>query len=301
MVFSLHYFYHISILTLRRIVKQGKFPPHLRGRIWKCALRINKALYLYPGIYDQIIKQVQENAFQCDKSIETDARRVGSKEGKNELIANIQKAIVRYTKRDYHFSFMTFPLCLLLSHLSEEEAFWGLLEMIERYFEQSFYFIAEIKYKLFIHEQLFERYQPKLWEYFGEQGLPGSAYATLWLTGSFHYCPSELQERIYDGYLLEGPVFLQKISLAWLTLFAKEMLTMNFEEMVDVLRVTWPNAARRADKKLVRYAFELPGISKALEECNEIFHQSDIYRELQADLDAESSNQPACKSSRNVA
>ena len=129
-------------------------------------------------------------------------------------------------------------LCLL--HMPDEPAFWLVARLLQKYnlgtlFAPS---LAGLRLALYQLDRLLEARMPALCAHLQEEQFESSIFATKWFQTLFIYSlPMRYAERIFDAFLLEGPLVLFSVALAILEAGIEYdgLLEQNFEQMMEYL------------------------------------------------------------------
>ena len=129
-------------------------------------------------------------------------------------------------------------LCLL--YMPDKEAFWLLARLLKKYNLGQIFApdLAGLRLWLYQLDRLMEVRMPELFAHLREEGLESSIFATKWFQTLFIYSlPMRYACRIFDVFLLEGPLVLFTVSLAILdaAIEMDGLLDKNFEQMMDYL------------------------------------------------------------------
>ena len=136
---------------------------------------------------------------------------------------------------------MNFIAAMFLTFLSEEEAFWLLVVVMneEPYKLRELFGedMAGTHEVLYIAEKLLAQFLPKLSRHVEAEGIHVSMFVTQWLltlyTSTF---PFDLVARVWDSFLVEGWKVVYRVMLSLLDHASKDILDLHFEQILDYFR-----------------------------------------------------------------
>ena len=167
--------------------------------------------------------------------------------------ASLRRLLKAYSVYDRDVGYcqgMNFIAGMLLTLMSEEEAFWLFTfimhskpcQMHGMFGEH----MSETHKVLYVAEQLIQQFLPKLHKHLDREHVHITMFATQWLltqyTSSF---PFDLVTRIWDCFLVEGWKVTYRIMLALLVQCQAKLLKMSFEDILAFFR-TMPEAVEGA-------------------------------------------------------
>ncbi|KAL7552692.1 hypothetical protein ACHAWF_015922 [Thalassiosira exigua] len=136
---------------------------------------------------------------------------------------------------------MNFIAAMFLTFLSEEEAFWLLVVVMneEPYKLRELFGedMAGTHEVLYIAEKLLAQFLPKLAAHLEGEGIHVSMFVTQWLltvyTSTF---PFDLVAKVWDSFLVEGWKVVYRVMLSLLEVASKDISDMNFEDILAYFR-----------------------------------------------------------------
>jgi len=136
---------------------------------------------------------------------------------------------------------MNFIAGMFLTVMSEEEAFWLLVAVMnEKPCKMRGMFgegMRETHKVLHVAEKLIHHYLPRLARHFDKENVHVTMYATQWLltqyTSSFKF---DLVFRVWDAFLAEGWKIIYRVMLALLQKHQHQLMKMSFEEILTFFR-----------------------------------------------------------------
>ncbi|CAJ1934280.1 unnamed protein product [Cylindrotheca closterium] len=158
--------------------------------------------------------------------------------------AALRRVLRAYSYHDRDVGYcqgMNFIAGMFLTQLSEEEAFWVLVGVMNRepcHMRGLFREGMAITHKvLHVAEQLTYLHLPRLARHFKKEHIHVTMYATQWLltqyTSSFNF---DLVVRVWDSFLGEGWKIIYRVMLALLSQSQQKLLKMGFEDMLAYFR-----------------------------------------------------------------
>lgn len=135
----------------------------------------------------------------------------------------------------------SFIAAMFLTFLSEEEAFWLLVVVMneEPYKLRELFGedMAGTHEVLYIAEKLMHQFLPKLSQHMEAESIHISMFVTQWLltvyTSTF---PFELVSRVWDSFLVEGWKVVYRVMLALLEEASKDLMGLHFEQILNFFR-----------------------------------------------------------------
>lgn len=164
----------------------------------------------------------------------TDALGVGEGQG---ALRRVLRAYSMYDSEVGYCQGMNFITAMFLTFLSEEEAFWLLVVVMneEPYKLRELFGedMAGTHEVLYIAEKLLAQFLPKLARHLEEETIHVSMFVTQWLltlyTSTF---PFDLVARVWDSFLVEGWKVVYRVMLSLLENASSDILELDFEEIL---------------------------------------------------------------------
>lgn len=136
---------------------------------------------------------------------------------------------------------MNFIAAMFITYMSEEEAFWMLVAVMNDspckmrgLFGEG---MLEAHQVLYVADKLIYLHNPKLAQHLEKENIHVTMYATQWLltlyTSSF---PFALVTRVWDCFLAEGWKVPYRVMLALLDKATPDLLKLQFEEILGYIR-----------------------------------------------------------------
>jgi TBC1 domain family member 10 len=228
---------------LKRRSRKG-IPDSVRGKAWGMMAGINERRKTDRKMYTRLLSREE---CPCESIIERDLARTFPRHewfrkkssGGQQALHNVLHAFSLYDVGVGYCQGMGFIAALLLSYMSEEDAFWMLVCLMEKYdmkrlFLPHFPLLQEC---FFVYEELIRKRLPKLHEHLEKEQVHSSMYVSQWFLTLFVYqFPFPVILRIWDIFVLEGWKVVFRVSLAVMRLLEKELLSRSFEHLMIYLK-----------------------------------------------------------------
>ncbi|KAL7489795.1 hypothetical protein ACHAW6_015512 [Cyclotella cf. meneghiniana] len=156
-------------------------------------------------------------------------------------LRRILRAYSVYDRKVGYCQGMNFIAAMFLTFLSEEEAFWLLVVVMneEPYKLRELFGedMAGTHEVLYIAEKLMHQFLPKLSQHMEAENIHISMFVTPWLltvyTSTF---PFELVSKVWDCFLVEGWKVVYRVMLALMEAGSKEIMSLHFEQILNYFR-----------------------------------------------------------------
>ncbi|KAL7450289.1 hypothetical protein ACHAWC_002234, partial [Mediolabrus comicus] len=239
-------------------------PDSMRQRAWVVLTGVDVIMSQRKGVYDSYLTQAdsisQSSGLtpngkhanrtvleQIDRDIERTClkhfschHKFRDREDRHESLRRVLRAYSQIDPDVGYCQGMNFITAMFLIFLSEEEAFWLLVVVMN----EEPYSLRELfgddmsgtHEVLFIAEKLVKQFLPKLYKHMHKEGIHHSMFVTQWLltifTSSF---PFDLVSRVWDSFLVEGWKVVYRIMLALLKYAEGTLLELSFEYILHYL------------------------------------------------------------------
>ncbi|ACI65640.1 predicted protein, partial [Phaeodactylum tricornutum CCAP 1055/1] len=215
-------------------------PDTQRAAVWCRLAGVAEKIKTHPGTYKRLVQQ--------SETIERDIHRTFprhsmffERRGGQASLRRVLKAYSLYDREIGYCQGMNFIAGMFLTLMTEEEAFWLLVAVMNDkpccmrgLFGEG---MRETHQVLYVAEKLIHQFLPKLARHFDKEHLHITMFATQWLltqfTSSF---PFELVTRVWDCFLQEGWKITYRVMLALLSTNQSNILQHGFEEILALFR-----------------------------------------------------------------
>lgn len=208
----------IKLPTFGKLVRVG-LPNSLRGEIWEASSGAMYLRFANQGLYQEILEKYKDQKSTSTEEIEKDLNRslpeyagYQSPEGINRL----RKVLTAYAWNNPELGYcqaMNIVVSALLIYTTEEQAFWILHILVDRFFPG--YYSTNMYGALLdqiTFEQLVERTMPILWNHFKRTNVELSVACLPWFLSLYiNSMPLEFAVRVLDILFMEGPRILFQI------------------------------------------------------------------------------------------
>lgn len=234
-------------LTL--LVRRG-IPEALRGELWQRLVQCEQDSTLVNTYRILISKECN-----CERTIQKDINRTfpthdyfkeAGGVGQDTLF-NISKAYAVYDTEVGYCQGLTFIAASLLLHMPEEQAFCVLVKLMYDYGLRNLYRdgFEALYMRLYQLNRLLEEKEPQLWQHFKDTGIETHMFASHWfLTLYTARFPLYFVFLIIDVTLVYGLDMIFQIALSLHSAFKKELLSLDFENILKFYQVTLPKKCR---------------------------------------------------------
>lgn len=230
--------------VLKRRIRKG-IPDALRGRIWADLAEISSVKSSHPENYYETCKNNTLSP-ECEDVIQKDLHRTlpdhvvfkGQSLGTLALY-NVLKAYAIHDPELGYCQGMSFISALLLIYMNEEDTFYTLISLMNKYKQRSNFIVGmpgvrKIFYKI---NALVKHYIPSMFTHFQEENVFPAIFAATWFMPLYtNVFSTESVVRIWDIFLHEGDKILYRVYVAVIRLLKDELLTRNLGEMSEFIK-----------------------------------------------------------------
>jgi hypothetical protein len=222
--------------TIKTLIKKYGIVPLMRPRVWMALTGAQKKMEENQGYYQMILQSSSKSiTAKVVKQIEKDVKRTYPNhpffnDESSPVFSAMRRIFIAYSTRNplvnYCQSF-NFIVGLLLLHVSEEEAFWLFVSVIEDYLPQNFYSpnLKGVLVDASLLDELIYQNHSKLASHFKKLGFEVSTFTMAFLLKLYSAdFPVETTLRIWDAMFLHGGTILFKVALALLKMNESALL-----------------------------------------------------------------------------
>ncbi|PWN32506.1 TBC-domain-containing protein [Meira miltonrushii] len=238
---------------------QGGIPLIYRPKLWyECSGAFDR---VEPGRYQELLDEHENEENACTKQIDLDVGRTMPTNiffaGDGPGVAKLRRLLVAYSwynpQCGYCQGMNNLAATLLLTHATEEEAFWVLASLIENILPVDYFtahlLIAQADQRVLI--DFVQELMPKLAGHIDELGVDLPAVTFAWFLSLYTDClPVETLFRVWDVLFVEGMGILFKVALSIFMLNEKELLRTNSPSSFYSLMHSMTSHQFSADKLL---------------------------------------------------
>lgn len=188
-----------------------------------------------PGYFEGLLSKHENDTSACLSQIDVDVRRTMPNNiffgGDGPGVEKLRRVLVAYSWHNptvgYCQGMNMLAATLLLTHATEEDAFWVLICIIERILPSDYYtsqlLVSQADQRVL--GQLTKELLPKLHSHLQKQGVDLAAITFAWFLSIFTDClPVETLFRVWDVFFVEGMTVLFRVAIAILKMSEKELL-----------------------------------------------------------------------------
>ncbi|SPO24649.1 uncharacterized protein UTRI_01615_B [Ustilago trichophora] len=212
---------------------QTGIPLCYRARIWAECSGANDIAE--PGRYQELLSDHQGETNECLTQIDLDVHRTMPTNiyfgGDGQGVPKLRRLLVAFSwynpSTGYCQGMNNLAATLLLTHATEEEAFWVLVCLIEKILPSEYYtshlLVSQADQRVLI--ELVSEHMPRLHAHISELGVDLPAITFAWFLSLYTDClPVETLFRVWDVMFVEGMVILFRVAMAILKLYEAELL-----------------------------------------------------------------------------
>ncbi|EGC29275.1 hypothetical protein DICPUDRAFT_84688 [Dictyostelium purpureum] len=220
-------------------------PSSVRGSAWKKLFETvsikNKAKVSYTELLTKPLPQAVHAQIQRDLDRTFPKHSFFQEKGGmgQQILSNILTAFSIYNPEVGYCQGMGFITCLLLIYMAEEDAFWSLIQLTERYGMSEMWKpdFPYLQTSFGILDTLLETHFPQLHSHFQKQNVFTPLFASQWFICLLIYnLPFPYIVRIWDLFLYDGLVVIFAACLSLFKIYEDQLLKMEFEEILNLLK-----------------------------------------------------------------
>ncbi|OII72021.1 TBC domain-containing protein [Cryptosporidium ubiquitum] len=232
---------HLKILSKLR---KG-IPPQFRGFFW---MKLAEVESIKNENSENLYYQLTEikNAPCCGDIYRDISRtfprhclfRDRNNHGQNSLFS-VLRAYSLYNPDVGYCQGMGFIVGVLLMYMSEEDSFYMLISILDKYKFSGLYLpgLPLLNTHLEKLKKIFKKRIPNLYNHFRNENVDETMYASQWFMTIFAYSFNlDAVARIWDLFFLEGINLIFKISIAILKILKNSLFNQSFENILHTLK-----------------------------------------------------------------
>jgi hypothetical protein len=227
---------------LRSRILKG-IPDCVRGEAWKAITKCLELRGAHPGKY----KECMNGTTEMDDQITRDINRTfphhvlfQDKGGFGQVaLYNVLKAYAVYNPAVGYCQGMGFITGLLLMYMEEEDAFWVLVQLCDKYELEGVFLpgLPALPRCTYVLDHLLEHYLPDVYKHLTEEHVLSSMYSTQWFITVFSYTlPFSTLLRVWDVFLYDGFNAIYIVAISLFKIFADQIRKKPFESLLRFLK-----------------------------------------------------------------
>mmetsp|Transcript_26759 Transcript_26759/g.41975 ORF Transcript_26759/g.41975 Transcript_26759/m.41975 type:complete len:355 (+) Transcript_26759:1-1065(+) len=248
-------FSYIQDKVLKHQIRKG-LPDSMRRRVWVVLTGVDRIMKERTGVYQEMLEQANNisqtsgltpNGRHSNRTvlnqIDKDTERTSLKHSSSERTFSrreLHRVLRAYSQLDHEVGYcqgMNYIVAMFLTFLSEEEAFWLMVVVMnEQPFTLRQLFLEDMSgthEMLYIAEKLMKQFFPKLSKHLHREEVRPSMFVTQWLmtlyTSSF---PLDVVSRVWDSFLVEGYKVIYRTMLGLIKHAEGTLLHLSFEHIL---------------------------------------------------------------------
>ncbi|XP_069914170.1 TBC1 domain family member 3D isoform X2 [Oryctolagus cuniculus] len=246
-----------------RRIEKG-IPAQVRGKVWAMMLSVDTRKAQNPGKFEEMkerarlcsdqVQQIDEDVARTFRSHIMFRERYGAKQ---RSLFEVLLAYSMYNPELGYSQGLSHVAALLLMWLSEEDAFWALVQLMgdSQHAMHDFYTPDSPKLERFQHHlgAIMRRVLPSLEKHLEKEGVCLEDYTAHWYIQCFlDGVPFPLALRMFDIYILEGAHVLTGMVYTVLKVHRKRLMKMSRDHIREFLQVTLKQAWSLSEDAVIR-------------------------------------------------
>ncbi|GAM20850.1 hypothetical protein SAMD00019534_040250 [Acytostelium subglobosum LB1] len=220
-------------------------PSSVRGFVWQRLVNIqeikNKSKVTYRELLEMkaqpsVVAQIQRDISRTFPKHSFFIEKGGYGQ---QILSNILTAFSIYNPEVGYCQGMGFITCLLIIYMAEEDAFWVLVQLSEKY-GMSNMWRPEFPYlqnSFVLLNQMLEGQFPQLYSHIQRQNVFTPLFSSQWFICLLIYnLPFPMIVRIWDLFLYDGLVVIFAAALALFKTYEDQIMKLEFEEILNLLK-----------------------------------------------------------------
>eukprot|EP01133_Synstelium_polycarpum_P000175 gene175-210_t len=229
---------------LRDRIPKG-IPSSVRGFVWQRLVNIQEIKNKSKVTYKELLER--KSVPSISAQIQRDLNRTFPKHSffvekggfGQQILCNILTAFSIYNPEVGYCQGMGFITCLLIIYMAEEDAFWVLVQLAEKYgmadiWKPEFPYLQTC---FGIFDTLLESQFPQLFAHIHKENVFTPLFASQWFICLLIYnLPFPVIVRIWDLFLYDGLIVIFAAALSLFKIYEDQMLKSEFEEILSLLK-----------------------------------------------------------------
>ncbi|OLL27091.1 TBC domain-containing protein [Neolecta irregularis DAH-3] len=208
-------------------------PVVYRAKVWaECS---GASQLRQPGYYDDLISDGRDTDSMSVQQIDMDINRTMPNNvffgGKGPGVPKLRRLLLAFSRHNpsigYCQGMNVIAATLLLSHSTEEDAFWVLVSIVEKILPEG-YFTPDLitsRADQRVLKQYLKELCPKIHNFFAKMRVDIESVTFGWFLSVFTDClPPEVLFRVWDVFFMEGNTFLWRVAIAIIKINEKGIL-----------------------------------------------------------------------------
>ena len=225
-------------------------PDSVRGRVWYTLLDLDSIKKQQAGKYQEM-RSLARRLSPHIRQIDLDVNRTYREHDmfrerynvKQQALFHVLAAYSMYNTEVGYCQGMSQVAALLLMYLiDEEDAFWGLSQlMVDSKYAMHGLFIVGFPKLIRLqthHEKVLKKFVPKLKKHLEKNGIDTGLYTLKWFFQCFlDRVPFSLSIRVWDLYILEGERVLTAMAYNILRMHRRYLMRLGMDELIEHLQI----------------------------------------------------------------
>eukprot|EP00762_Andalucia_godoyi_P007237 ANDGO_08079.mRNA.1 Ecotropic viral integration site 5 ortholog len=259
---------------LKRRVRKG-IPDRCRGQAWSYFVDTKERRAKFPTKYYEDLVLKGNDEFR--EVIERDLSRTFPKHewfrekgGKGQqALYNVLIALASHNPEVGYCQGMGFVTAMALSYLSEEDAFWLMMCLMEKLSLDGLFApgFPRLRSSFYVLESLLEQHYPKIGAHLEKEQVDMSLYASQWfLTMFINMFPFPVVLRIWDMFLFEGWKIFFRVALLILKFNEKLIMGRSFDSIIMSIKDFCENPEMKDENWVITNALRIDVATKEVDD-----------------------------------
>eukprot|EP00993_Chasmostoma_nieuportense_P001904 NODE_2743_length_1104_cov_65.467758_g2618_i0.p1 GENE.NODE_2743_length_1104_cov_65.467758_g2618_i0~~NODE_2743_length_1104_cov_65.467758_g2618_i0.p1 ORF type:complete len:339 (-),score=82.50 NODE_2743_length_1104_cov_65.467758_g2618_i0:87-1028(-) len=247
--------------NLSEAIQKG-VPPEIRGTLWFFLLGLPTAIE--KGRFEMCVSQPLD--LETLDSIQRDLGRTFPthcqfRHENSSGQRHLQRVLHAYATFNPHVGYvqgMGFLTATLLIHMTEEEAFWSLVQLMDKFKMEHLFLpgFPGLQNMFYILEAFLWEACPEVVQHMQQEGVLISFFASEWfLTIFVTSFPPSMLFPVWDMFLMKGWVFVFQIAVALIKWERARLSTLPMETLLPAMKLLHEG---KTTKELIQRALKIP-------------------------------------------